>query len=208
MANFFDEEFWDERYGGSKSVWSGQPNPQLVAESAGMKPGRALDVGCGEGADSLWLAQKGWQVLAVDFSRTALRKAREHASKQDFPGSITWDHRDLMLWTPPIGSFDLVTAQFMHLPHEDREPLFMRLAASVDVGGSLLIVGHSASDIAAGARRPNGAGLFFRAVDIAGTLTPGHWEIAVAEARPRAGSDAAGRAITVHDEVLRAVRLA
>ena len=208
MVRMFGEAFWDGRYRGSTAVWSGRPNPQLVSEVSGMPPGRAMDAGCGEGADSLWLAHKGWQVTAVDFSSVALDRARRHASAQAFPGSIAWEHRNLLRWTPPPGSYDLVSAQFMHLPSEDRDSLYKRLAASVATGGTLLIVGHSKTDIDAGARRPHGDGLFFKAIDIAGSLTPEHWDIAVAEARPRSGSDAAGRAITIHDEVLRAVRLA
>ncbi|MBP2413863.1 SAM-dependent methyltransferase [Arthrobacter stackebrandtii] len=208
MVQSFGESFWDERYSGSEAVWSGQPNPQLVSEISGMPPGRALDVGCGEGADSMWLARQGWQVTAVDFSNVALRRARQHSSSQAFPGSIAWEHRNLLQWTPPASSFDLVTAQFIHLPSEDREPLFLRLATSVARGGSLLIVGHSAADIQAGARRPQGDGLYFSAIDIAASLPQDMWRICVAEARPRGGLDADGHSITIHDEVLRAVRLA
>ena len=212
MTAVFDENFWDERYQGSSAVWSGNPNPQLVAEAARLAPGTALDVGCGEGADSLWLADRGWHVSGVDFSRVALEKAARHvaASAESRPaigGSIAWEHHDLLRWTPPASSFDLVSAQYMHLPKGDREPLYARLAAAVAPGGSLLIVGHSASDIQAGARRPHGPDLFFTAADTAGALDPNHWRIEVAEARPRAAQDAEGRPITIHDEVLRARRL-
>lgn len=217
MVSLFDEKFWDERYGGKGAVWSGNPNPQLVAEAAGLVPGRALDVGCGEGADSLWLAERGWNVVAVDISSVALRKAARHAamkaeSAPALAGTIAWEHHDLLAWTPPAVAFDLVTAQFMHLPKGDREPLFARLAKAVAPGGSLLIVGHSESDIVAGARRPQGPELYFTAADVAASLTadslvPGQWRVEVSKARPRDALDPNGRPITIHDEVLRAVRL-
>lgn len=221
MENPFDATFWDERYSGSNAVWSGNPNPQLVAEAAGLAPGRALDVGCGEGADSLWLAEHGWQVTAVDFSKVALRKASDHAAQRAEAGiarsgNTTWEHHDLLQWAPPESSFDLVTAQFMHLPSAGRNPLFARLAAAVAVGGWLLIVGHSATDIAAGARRPNDPDLFFTASGLASTLTAtltatlasAQWEISVSAARPRAASNPEGYQITIHDEVLLARRVA
>lgn len=217
MTAFFGENFWDERYSGSSAVWSGNPNPQLVAEAAGLAPGRALDIGCGEGADSLWLAGRGWQVTAVDFSQVALRKASGHVARRAeagiaLSGAIAWEHHDLLQWAPPGSSFDLVTAQFMHLPSAERTPLFARLAAAVVVGGRLLIVGHSATDIAAGARRPNDPDLFFTASELGARLTGtparGHWEINVSDARPRAASNPEGHPITVHDEVLLARRVA
>lgn len=212
MATLFDETFWDERYSGANAVWSGNPNPQLVAEASGLAPGRALDVGCGEGADALWLVERGWQVNAVDISRIALQKAAQHASTLGTSGTaatgtVAWEQHDLLQWTPPESTFDLVTAQFMHLPKPDRDPLYARLAAAVATGGSLLIVGHSASDILAGARRPDVPDLFFTASDIAGALEENQWRIEVAESRPRSAENADGRPITIHDEVMRAVRL-
>ena len=75
----FDEQSWEERYRSRTAVWSGQPNPQLVAEAAGLDAGTALDVGSGEGADTIWLASRGWQVTAVDFATTALQRGAAHA---------------------------------------------------------------------------------------------------------------------------------
>ena len=212
MATFFDESFWDERYNDSDSVWSGNPNPQLVAEAAGLAPGRALDAGCGEGADALWLAERGWAVTAVDISRVALQKAAQHVSAQAksvaaAAGSTVFEHHDLLSWNPPESSFNLVNAQFMHLPQADRVPLYARLAAAVAVGGSLLIVGHSATDIHSGAHRPDVPDLFFTSADVAGALDQTKWRIFVAESRPRTAQDADGRPITIHDEVMRALRL-
>lgn len=214
MTRAFDEEFWDERYGGKGSVWSGNPNPQLVAEIAGLDTTStaarktALDVGCGEGADSMWLAEQGWQVTGVDISRVALRRARDHATALPLAGSIEWEHHDLLQWTPPAASFDLVNAQFMHLPRNDRERVYDRLASAVATGGSLLIVGHSASDVLAGAHRPDNPELFFTADEVAAGLDPARWSVEVAESRPRLDDGHDGATITVHDEVMRAVRLA
>lgn len=231
MAKLFDEQFWDERYGSSPAVWSGEPNPQLVAELSqldsglhagedhsaagphgGTTAGMALDVGCGEGADAVWLARRGWDVTAVDISRVALERAAAHVADMDLAGSIVWEHHDLLQWAPPASTFDLVSAQFMHLPAEDREPLFARLAEAVGPGGTLLIVGHSEQDVRAGARRPHGSELYFTAAQLALTLEAALpvesslWRVEIAETRPRAARDPEGRHITIHDEVLRATR--
>lgn len=74
----YDESYWNERYRSSQSVWSGNPNPQLVAEIADLRPGRALGVGCGEGADTIWLAGRGWEVVAIDVSGLALERGLSH----------------------------------------------------------------------------------------------------------------------------------
>jgi thioredoxin reductase/SAM-dependent methyltransferase len=213
----FDQAFWDGRYAEADSVWSGNPNPVLVAEASTMPVGSALDIGSGEGADAIWLAENGWRVTAVDISQVALTRAAERAALRgeaadNITGSIadriTWEQRDLTAWAPPRRSFDLVSAQFMHLPLEQRQVLFADLAESVAVGGTLLIVGHALSDLETSVTRWNIPGMFYSAEEIAAGLDPAQWEIGVAKRRARLTTDAAGESVTIHDAVLRARRSA
>lgn len=188
-----DEELWDERYGATDRVWSGEPNVQLVAETAGLAPGRALDVGCGEGADAIWLAARGWQVTGVDFSRVALSRAAAHARQMGAQVSdrLTWLHANLIGWQPPSSAFDLVTAHYMHLMPADRSQLYGRLATAVSPGGVLLIVGHDVSDLQTAVHRPHNPDLYFSAADLAAALDPNRWQLLVCDSRPRtvAGPD-------------------
>ncbi|MCW2829848.1 MAG: hypothetical protein JWP31_540 [Aeromicrobium sp.] len=142
----FSEEFWDERYGAADRVWSGQPNPQLVDRVAGLAPGRALEVGCGEGADAVWLARQGWQVTALDVSRVALDKAAVHAADAGVGDAVRWRRVDLDGWTGEPSTYDLVSAQFMYLDQPALTQLFRALGASVAPGGTLLLVGHHPID--------------------------------------------------------------
>lgn len=197
----FSEAAWEERYGARAEhhgrVWSGRPNAQLVAQAADLPPGRALDAGCGEGADAIWLAGRGWRVTAVDFSRTALARAR--AQRDD----VDWTQADLTVWAPEQGAYDLVTAQFVHLP--GLLELYARLATGVAPGGSLLIVGHDPTD-ESGPHRPQIPGMFFTADEVAGSLDPRGWEVLVAEARSRPGLSHEGTELTVRDIVVHARR--
>ena len=203
-----DEASWDERYRSSAAVWSGQPNPQLVAEAADLTPGAALDVGCGEGADAIWLAVRGWRVTAVDYSTVALERGATRAREVgvDVAERITWLHADLTTWVPGASSYDLVSTQFMHLPRGPREALYHRLAESVAAGGTLLVVGHHPADLQTTLARPSGPELFFTASDVAAALDPHGWDIVVEEARARAALDPGGQTVTSHDAVLRAQR--
>lgn len=63
-----DSAGWDTRYGATDLVWGGEPNRFVAEEFTGAPPGRALDLGAGEGRNAIWLASLGWQVTAVDFS--------------------------------------------------------------------------------------------------------------------------------------------
>jgi SAM-dependent methyltransferase len=205
-----DEAFWDERYRSKSKIWSGQPNPDLVTEAEGLAPGSALDVGCGEGADAIWLAGRGFEVTAVDISAVALARGAAQADEAG-PGiarRITWVHADLTSPVPALARYDLVSMQFVQLPPGVRETVWARLAAAVAPGGTLLIVGHHPADLQTTAMRPPEPELFFTPGDVAAALDPRAFQIVVSEARERGVTDPDGRAITVQDAVLRAQRRA
>lgn len=200
------QAFWDERYRSHTSLWSGEPNRYLVSEASGLAPGTALDAGCGEGADAIWLAGRGWQVTGVDVSSVALERAAAAAAEQQVAGQLDWQQADLADFDPGSGGYDLVTSQYLHLPSADRVPLFDRLAAAVRPGGSLLIVGHHPSDLQTTIGRPKEPDRFFTGDDIAARLDPALWEIVTNAAPGRQATDSDGNPVTIHDTVLHARR--
>ncbi|MFI9173623.1 class I SAM-dependent methyltransferase [Streptomyces lincolnensis] len=135
-------EFWEARYTGEQRVWSGRPNPLLVREVSGLAPGSALDLGCGEGADAVWLASRGWRVTGVDISPTALERAAGHAADAGVADRVAWERHELGV-TFPDGVFDLVSAQFLMSPVPlDQDGVLRRATAAVAPGGTLLIAMH------------------------------------------------------------------
>jgi SAM-dependent methyltransferase len=207
----FDEEFWEDRYRSADhhhGLWSGRPNVNLVAEVADLAPGTALDAGCGEGADALWLAARGWHVTAVDISRTALDRAAAHAAAgaPETAARIEWRKQDLITWEPPAGTWDLVSSQYIHLPPAERDSLVRRLAAAVAPGGTLLVVAHHPSDLDTTVGRPARPEVFYTADELAAGLDPDRWQVVTADARPRQEKDPDGHPVTIRDTVLRARR--
>lgn len=137
------QAFWEAHYGKRERIWSGNPNKVLVDEVADLTPGTALDLGCGEGGDALWLAEQGWTVTGVDVSTTALARAAEEAERRGVAERIDWQQHDLGA-SFPEGSFDLVSAFFFHSPVEiPRQQVLRAAAAAVAPGGTLLVVGHA-----------------------------------------------------------------
>ena len=205
----FDAAFWDARYSSAHSLWSGNPNRQLVTEAAGLAPGTALDAGAGEGADAIWLAERGWQVTAVDVSGVALGRAAEHAAKagDEVAARIRWQREDLREWIPPERAYDLVTSQYLHLPGTLRSTLFAWLAAAVRDGGTLLIVGHHPMDLETTLQRPNHPELMFTGDDLVSEIGGDGWEIVTNVAAEREATDPDGRPVTAHDTVFRARRV-
>ncbi|WP_433609998.1 class I SAM-dependent methyltransferase [Prescottella agglutinans] len=207
MAEVFDEEFWDQRYRSSHRLWSGNPNPNLVEEVSDLAPATALDVGCGEGADAIWLARGGWTVTAIDLSSVAIERAATHAADagDGIAERITWQHADLLEWNPGTTRYDLVTSQYVHLPSGPREVLYRHLADLVAPGGTLLIVGHHPSDLGTSIPRPPRPELFFTPEDVVALLDPREWTVATATAASRTVTHG-DHEVTIHDSVVRAHR--
>ena len=137
------EQFWEGFYRERERVWSGRVNPVLVNVVGRLPAGTALDIGCGEGGDAIWLADRGWQVTAVDVSATALARAAERAAAAGVGGRIDWQRHDLER-TFPTGAFDLVSAQYLHSGVDFlREQVLRSAVHAVASGGLLLIVGHA-----------------------------------------------------------------
>lgn len=197
-----DAEFWNTRYRESHRIWSAQPNPQLVAEVSDLPPGAALDAGCGEGADAVWLARRGWAVTAVDFAQAALDKGIEEAANQGL--DITWRCQDLVTWRPPR-EFDLVSAQFFHLEPALRDTALVNLADAVAPGGTLLVVGHHHRDLVTPTGHERHAPMLFGPDEIV-ALLDADWQIVVSEARPREIITPDGGPFTHTDTVVRALR--
>ncbi|MET9464110.1 class I SAM-dependent methyltransferase [Streptomyces sp. NPDC006544] len=112
-AECVGEEYWDTRYRESEKVWSGEANAVLAREAASLAPGRALDLGCGEGGDAVWLARQGWHVTGTDISGVALERAADRAVGAGVADRTAWERHDLAE-TFPAGEYDLVSACFLH----------------------------------------------------------------------------------------------
>ncbi|MFI6510953.1 class I SAM-dependent methyltransferase [Streptosporangium sp. NPDC050855] len=204
-----EEEFWDGRYGENERLWSGDPNAALVREVSGLEPGSALDLGCGEGGDAIWLARQGWRVTAVDISGVALERAARHAAATagDVADRIDWRRHDLAV-SFPEGTFDLVSAQFLHSPGDmPRERILRAAASAVAAGGVLLIVGHAGpppweeeSDAHRSLPTPQ------QVLDSL-ELPGGEWEVLVSEEHPRTQVGPDGRPHVRTDNTLKLRRL-
>jgi SAM-dependent methyltransferase len=136
---------WNARYSESEvAIWSGRPNGRLLVEVADLTPGQALDVGCGEGADAIWLARNGWMVTAIDVSDVALGRAREAAERAG--AAVEWVCGDALQTSFMAGSFDLVSMQYPALPKAAGDPAVRALLGTVRPGGLLLAVYHDLDD--------------------------------------------------------------
>lgn len=204
----YDRAYWEQLWARTlrehpDKVAQRPPNVHLVAEVASLRPGRALDAGCGHGAEALWLAARGWQVTAVDFSARALARARSTADAlgPDIAERIAWVEGDLAMWTPPNSRFDLVVCLYVHVAGSV-DSMVRRLASGVAPGGTFFMVGHRPIDPATG-KPTAAAGQVQVSVESAlAVLDPSQWVLKVAEERVRA---VAGTGV---DAVIHAIRAA
>jgi SAM-dependent methyltransferase len=169
---------WDERHKAGDFEGNG-PNPTLVAAATGLATGSALELAAGSGTNAVWLAQQGWRTTAVDWSPVGLANGM---AKADAAGvEVEWLERDLFSWSPPRRAFDLVVIVYLHLPPEEREPVYAGAAAAVAPGGRILIVGHDRLHGAEGQGGPDPARLF-TADEIAAGLQAADPELVVERA--------------------------
>ena len=157
---------WDARYRDRELVWGATPNMWVAAETATLAPGRALDLACGEGRNSIWLAQRGWRVTGVDFSQEAIRKADALAgSLLSAPDAVEWVHADATnLHLPP--QFDLVLLVYLQLPAQARKAALSSAWAALAPGGTLLVIAHDSDNLAHGVGGPQDPTVLYTAEDV------------------------------------------
>ncbi|MEP7021722.1 MAG: class I SAM-dependent methyltransferase [Pseudonocardiales bacterium] len=184
-------EQWDERYAAVELVWGTQPNRWVERELADLPPGRALDLACGEGRNALWLAGRGWQVSALDFSAVALDKGRTLETRQDRAAPrVAWVLGDATTYRPakPV---DLVLLCYLQLPAGERTQAVSGAAAALAARGTLLVIGHDSANITDGVGGPQDPAVLFTAADVVADLAGTDFVIDRAEAvhRPVEGAD-------------------
>lgn len=215
---------WEERYAGTgDAIWSGNPNEALVATVGGLNPGRALDVGCGEGADVIWLAEHGWDATGIDLSQTAIDRATESVASKGVTASFevtdvsTWDPSGSNEEHPRRGGYDLVIGCFLHTRLPDtREELVGRVAEHVAPDGRLLLISHAEMPPWAenhDEELGHGLGHHHEPVTPNGDFalliggSPVRWEIELAELRTREVEGPDGEPAELDDSVLLAHRI-
>ncbi|SEO64523.1 class I SAM-dependent methyltransferase [Amycolatopsis saalfeldensis] len=187
----FDRPYWERHWQQARRNGPGPaPNPYLLRETGALKPGTALDAGCGEGGEARWLAEHGWDVTAADISAEVLARAGR------VPSSVDWVQADLTDWTPGR-QFDLVMTHYAH-PSIPQLAFYDRIAEWVAPGGTLLIVGHLHGHHPAEATAT--------AANITARLAVAKWAIVTADEQARTVTAPDGRSVSLHDVVVRATR--
>lgn len=216
-------DFWEQRYASSDRVWSGRVNQALADVTRSLIPGRALDLGCGEGGDAVWLAQRGWTVTGIDISPSAIARATSAAQSLGLLGdpdaataatvqpAATPEQARIRFQVGDLESladaavYDLVYACFLQSPVAlSREQILRAAADRVAPGGQLLIVSHAAPPPwSTHLSHHHPEGMPQPADDLAAlALPPEHWKVELAEVRTREAIGPDGEDATLNDGVL------
>ena len=161
-----DADAWDRRYAGAELVWGIGPNRFVEAELSGLPPGSALDVGCGEGRNALWLATRGWRATGLDFSPVAIERGRRLAAEADVADRARFEVCDVVRGDWPPGPFDAVVLAYLQLPADQRRTVLRKAAAVLASDAVLLVVAHDASNITEGTGGPQDPDVLYTAADV------------------------------------------
>jgi SAM-dependent methyltransferase len=199
-----DSQQWDERYSGTEFEWTTRPNQFVAAELAGLPPGRALDLAAGEGRNTVWLAERGWRVTAVDFSRVGLEKGRKLSAARGVDETqVDWIVADLRDFEPERDAYDLVLIAYLQVSPRLRAAVLARAAAALAPGGTMFVVGHDLTNLTEGVGGPQDPDVLYTPEAVRAEL-PGLLVVR-AERVQRAVNRDDGPAIAV-DTLVRAVR--
>jgi SAM-dependent methyltransferase len=196
-----DAEAWNDRYRTSELMWSAGPNQCVEAELADLATGRAVDLAAGEGRNAIWLARRGWQVTAVDFSQVALDKGREIAGDL----AVTWVCADATTWREDT-SYDVSVLAYLQLPAAERRAAHRNAFAALRPGGTLLVVAHDSTNLAEGTGGPQDPTVLLTADDVLADLDGEVFEVVRAGRVGREVGQPEGGSRTAYDALVRVVR--
>jgi SAM-dependent methyltransferase len=209
MTHEFDRNYWERRWQATPGddytkISSRPPNPYLIQRTAHLAPGSALEAGCGDGAEAVWLASNGWHVLAADIAPSALGRTAHRAQAAGVANRIRLAEADLSQWQPGE-RFDLVTSHYAH-PAMPQLDFYVRIADWVEPGGTLLLVGHLHVHGVTGHDHHPPESASVTAAAIIDRLGTNSWRIEAAEELERVITSPQGEDMTLHDVVVHAVR--
>ncbi|MGW0521812.1 class I SAM-dependent methyltransferase [Crossiella sp. NPDC003009] len=194
--------FWDDLYAARPAADDPRPNSTLVDLTTDLPPGLALDLGCGSGGDSLWLARRGWQVTAVDISAVATQRLAARAQSLGLGEHLHAQSHDLRE-SFPSGRFDLISAHYLHTPFDlDRASVLRTAAHALRPGGRLLVVDHGSTAPWSWNQDPDAHFPSPQEVAAGLDLDPGEWAVQRAESPRRIATGPGGRTAEVTDHVL------
>jgi SAM-dependent methyltransferase len=180
-----DADAWNQRYDTAELVWTGEPNRFLPPEVAGLDPGSALDLACGEGRNAVWLATQGWNVTGVDFSATGVAKAERLATDKGVSG--IWITADATDWVAPAGGYDLVIIFYLQLPAVERCAAVRTAMSALAVDGTFLLVAHDLLNLSEGFGGPQDAAVLTTVEDILDDVTSAELDLGLELVTEKAG---------------------
>lgn len=201
-----DAEKWDERYAGADSVWTDNPNVFVAEVLDNAEPGTAVDLAAGEGRHAVWLAKRGWDVTAVDFSGVGLQRAQMWADEAGVGQRLTTVTSDIADYVPLPDSLDLLLLAYVQVPADVRRRAIQQCAAGLRVGGQVVVVAHDSSNLAEGTGGPPDPAVLYTAEDVTADLegTSYGWDVVRQQVALR---DVAGAQRPARDAVVVARRI-
>jgi len=175
-----DSSRWNDRYATAEYVWMAEPNIFLAAEAETIPAGRAVDLGCGEGRNAVWLAEQGWTSTGVDFSDVGLDKGRRLAADRGV--DVTWVCADPTTWSPPEDGYDLVAVCYLQIPADHRRQAIGVAGRALAPGGTLLVIGHDSTNLTGGTGGPPNPDMLYRPADVLADLDAAGIDVTVERA--------------------------
>jgi SAM-dependent methyltransferase len=142
-----DKAFWDSKYATDEYVYTKDVNRFVKESLSDLAPGKMIDLAGGEGRNTVFFAENGWQAENIDLSSVGLEKCQRLAAERGVSDNVFTTHASALDFESKLAPVDLGVCAYLQIPQKDLEIAITRLVENILPGGVFFGVWHALENL-------------------------------------------------------------